>query len=97
MHRNFMRIVQESVLAGPLRAEDVARAIGKPYPTFMRELNPYDSGAKLGVETLLRVMHVTRDYTPLEFLAEQFDLLLMPAVRPGETAPCCQHNAKPSC
>ena len=37
------------VLEAPQSARDIAHAVGKPYSTLLREVNPYDTGAKLGV------------------------------------------------
>lgn len=51
----------------PLKA--VAAAVGKPYPTLTRELNPDDDGAKLGADLLLPLMQATGDIRPLEWLA----------------------------
>ena len=48
---------------------DRAKSIGKPYSTLLREVNPYDTGAKLGAETLLQIMTQTGDLKPLEFMA----------------------------
>ena len=38
----------------------------------MREVNPFDDGAKLGAETLVDIMRVTGNIQPLEHIAEQF-------------------------
>lgn len=51
----------------PLKA--VAAAVGKPYPTLTRELNPDDDGAKLGADMLMPLMQATGDIRPLEWLA----------------------------
>lgn len=95
MNTALIHIVQDAVLRGPLRAEDVATAIGKPYSTLMRELNPFDTGAKLGAETLLAIVKATGNTEPLEFLARETGCLLLPGAarhtpqaRSVETAPC---------
>ena len=41
-------LIHNLVLDNPVPAKDLAKAIGKPYSTLLREVNPYDTGAKLG-------------------------------------------------
>ncbi len=53
----------------PIKA--LAKEVGKPYPTLMRELNVEDQGAKLGVELLLPLMKACRSVMPLRFLASR--------------------------
>ena len=53
-------------------AKNIAAAVGKPYSTLLREVNPFDDGAKLGAETLVDIMRVTGNIQPLEHIAEQF-------------------------
>ena len=75
--KSVTKIVQEMIMncGQPLKA--VASRIGKPYPTLLRELNPYDNGAKLGVETLLELMKVAKDPTPLQYMAEEMGYTLV--------------------
>jgi len=80
--KSVTRIAQETVMNSSEPLKSIASRIGKPYPTLLRELNPYDKGAKLGVETLLDLMQVTRDYRPLEFMAEALGLELQPRNEP---------------
>lgn len=47
----------------------LAEEVGKSYPTLMRELNPEDKGAKLGVELLLPLMKACQSVLPVRFLA----------------------------
>ena len=49
-----------------------------PYPTMMRELNPYDQSAKLGAETLLEILRVTKDVSVLDFMAKELGFTLEP-------------------
>ncbi len=77
--RNVIKVVQDAVLEGPLPAKVVAQEIGKPYSTLLRELNPFDENAKLGVETLIKIMKVTRSVEPLRFMAEELGFTLVPA------------------
>lgn len=72
----------ELVLDNPVPAKDLAKSIGKPYSTLLREVNPYDTGAKLGAETLLQIMTQTGDLKPLEFMASSLGYELAP--RKGE-------------
>lgn len=58
----------------PLKA--LAAAVGKPYPTLTRELNPDDDGAKLGADLLLPLMQATGDIRPLEWLAGRMGFAL---------------------
>ena len=69
MQQTLTSIVQSTVLNAQ-RSREIAETIGKPYPTMMRELNPFDSSAKLGIETLIQIIKITGDVTPLEFMAE---------------------------
>ncbi|MHC1790570.1 phage regulatory CII family protein [Solidesulfovibrio sp.] len=48
----------------------VADELGKPDSTLMRELDPEDRRAKLGVEMLLPIMQACNSTTPLRVLAE---------------------------
>ena len=78
----FASILHELVLDNPVPAKDLAKSIGKPYSTLLREVNPYDTGAKLGAETLLQIMTQTGDLKPLEFMASSLGYELAP--RKGE-------------
>lgn len=71
MLSELTKIVHNLVLDNPLPAKALAKEIGKPYSTLLREINPYDTGAKLGVETLLMIMRCTGDLKPLEYMAQQ--------------------------
>jgi len=48
----------------------IADELGKPYSTLMRELDPEDRRAKLGVEMLLPLMQACTSTAPLRCLAE---------------------------
>ncbi len=77
MRRSVTSITQSAVL-GARRSKWVAQQIGKPYPTMMRELNPHDHSAKLGADTLLEIMRVTRDVAALEYMAHEMGYQLTP-------------------
>ncbi len=89
MQSEFSTIIHNLVLDNPMPAKDLARAIGKPYSTLLREVNPYDSGAKLGAESLFQIMSVTGNYRPMEYMAQKLGLELnmsdshVPHVIPG--------------
>ena len=71
-------VCQDVVLQSTMSAHDIAKMLKKPYSTLMREINPYDPGAKLGAETLLEIMRHTGNTTPLEYMAEQLGLKVVP-------------------
>ena len=71
MSTNLISAVHDIVLESGLGAKNIA-AVGKPYSTLLREVNPFDDGAKLGAETLVDIMRVTGNIQPLEHIAEQF-------------------------
>ena len=71
------RIVHTTILESPIPAKVIAGKIGKPYSTLLREVNPYDEGAKLGVETLLQILKITGDTAPLEYMAGELGLELV--------------------
>ncbi len=98
MTSEFATIIHNLVLDSSMSAKDLAKAIGKPYSTLLREVNPYDSGAKLGAESLFQIMAVTGNYKPMEYMAEQLgmDLVInenfVPHVIPGSFAGLGQTN-----
>ena len=49
-------------------------------------MNPYNKGAKLGADTLLNIMLVSRDIRPLEYMAQLMGLRLerLPGKEEGE-------------
>lgn len=71
MLSELTQIVHMVVLDNPIPAKALAKEIGKPYSTLLREINPYDTGAKLGIETLLQLMKTTGNTRPLEYMASQ--------------------------
>lgn len=76
--KSVTRVVQEMVMNNGEPLKSLASKIGKPYPTLLRELNPYDKGAKLGVETMLDLMQATQDYRPLQYMADTLGLAVTP-------------------
>ena len=59
LFHDFSMLVQDVVVSAPCGVQMLARRVGKTYPTLMREVNPYDKGAKLGADTLLNIMLVS--------------------------------------
>lgn len=82
MISEFSQMIHCMVLENPIPARDLAKAVGKPYSTLLRELNPYDSGAKLGVETYFQLLEKTGDLSSLEYMLRRFGLCLAPLETP---------------
>lgn len=61
----------------------LAKMVGKPYPTLLREINPFDTKAKLGVDTLMEIMYRSGDVRILEFMASSLGYKLTP-MRDGD-------------
>ncbi|WP_243543997.1 phage regulatory CII family protein [Pseudodesulfovibrio tunisiensis] len=74
--KSVTKVVQDCILDSGIQAKHVAEQINKPYSTLMREINPFDTSAKLGAETLLDIMKVTNDIRPLLFMAEEMGYTL---------------------
>ncbi len=79
MNTTFINTVHDLVLESPIGAKAIAQAVGKPYSTLLREVNPYDAGAKLGAETLLSIMKITGNVAPLKQMASEMGYRLEPA------------------
>ncbi|MFI3272908.1 MAG: phage regulatory CII family protein [Pseudomonadota bacterium] len=77
MRQSVTSIAQGMVLTAK-QSKHIAESIGKPYPTMMRELNPYDHSAKLGAETLLDIMKVTHNIDALQYMAHELGYSLTP-------------------
>ncbi|WP_243438514.1 phage regulatory CII family protein [Fundidesulfovibrio soli] len=71
MSKEIYEVIKEMVEAGPAPVKELAAELGKPYSTLMRELNPDDQGAKLGVELLLPLMRACNSVMPLRYLASR--------------------------
>ena len=79
MNNDLISTIHNLVLESPLGAKAIAQAVGKPYSTLLREVNPYDTGAKLGAETLLHLMKTTGNVSPLKKMASEMGYRLEPA------------------
>lgn len=78
MQSDLIKVVHTVVLENDMPAKALADEIGKPYSTLLREINPYDRGAKLGAETLLEIMQQTRDVSPLKYMADVLGYEMVP-------------------
>ncbi|MBR5883268.1 MAG: amino acid-binding protein [Mailhella sp.] len=72
----FSLLIQEVVMADPASLHNMARNAGKKCSTLIREANPYDSGAKMSADTLLKVMESSGDVRPLIYMARKMGLEL---------------------
>ena len=75
---NIEELMHTLVTEGPIPAKDIAKAVGKPYSSLMRQLNPADTGAKLGVNTFISILEATGTTRPLEEIAAHFGMTLTP-------------------
>lgn len=71
MCSHLSEVIQSMLFKGDHPAIDIARCIDKPYSTLMRECNPFDKHAKLGADTLLKIMLITKNVEPLRFMAHE--------------------------
>lgn len=81
MTRSLTQIIHDMVLDGGVPAKVIAAEIGKPYTTMLREINPHDAGAKVGIDLLLPLMRSSKSVEPLKFLAHQMGYALVPLKR----------------
>ena len=77
MPQSLDKAIQESVLESQKGAKAIAIAVGKSYSTLMREINPCDTGAKLGAGTFMGIIKTTGDVRPLELLAAELGYRLI--------------------
>ena len=73
-----IKAIHETVVNGKMPSKVIASAIGKPYSTLLRETNPLDPGAKLGVETFMDIIETTGDSTPLNVMVRELGYRLAP-------------------
>lgn len=69
MKDELQRVVLEMVQNCPVPMKNIADELGKPYSTLMRELDPGDRGAKLGIELLVPMMKICNSVAPLRYMA----------------------------
>ena len=78
MSERLLPVLQDVVFMSGHTASEIAKGIKKPYSTLMRECNPYDRGAKLGVTTLFEIMDFTKNVEPLRYMADRMGYRLIP-------------------
>ena len=78
MTGQFSKLMHSVILDSSIPPKLLAKQIGKPYSTLLREVNPYDQGAKLGVETFIEILKVTGDISPVEYIANELGLDVVP-------------------
>lgn len=81
MTAELSNLIHDMILRGPIPAKILAKQIGKPYSTLLREANPHDGGAKLDVETFIRIIKATGDLSPMEYIARELDFEMVPKSR----------------
>ena len=84
--KSLTKKMQDVVLEGKMPAKEVCSKIKKPYSTLLRELNPFDTHAKLGAETLFEIVKATRNVSVLEFMARELGYTLQPSEHPARGA-----------
>jgi hypothetical protein len=75
---SLTEMAQKAVLESDIPTREIAARVGKRYSTLMREINPYDEGAKMSAETLVEIMRVTGDISALELMAKRLGYRLEP-------------------
>ena len=73
-------LIQDVVISDSANVQKIARRVGKKCSTLIREVDPNNQRAKLGVETLMVVMETSHDVRPLVYMAQQmgFELVRRP-------------------
>ena len=70
-------LIQHVVRKDPARIPYLAKLAGKRCSTLLREADPQDKRAKMGIETLLAVMVGSGDVSPLAYMARRMGLELV--------------------
>lgn len=78
MSEGILAVVNEMVGEDKQTQSLIAVKVGKAHSTLQRELNPFDKGAKLGVETLIPLMLACGSAKPLEFIAAAMGYAVVP-------------------
>ena len=71
------QLIQDVVRKDPAKLAALARKAGKRCSTLLREADPHDVHAKMGIETLLSVMEASGDVSPLDYMARQLGFVLV--------------------
>jgi hypothetical protein len=87
MEDDLQRIILEMIQNSQIPVKSLADVVGKPYSTFMREIDVDDRGAKLGVELLIPLMKACNSITPLRHMAAimGYRVASMRDIRPEKT------------
>ncbi|UCE05498.1 MAG: phage regulatory CII family protein [bacterium] len=64
--KTFLEIVHDWVLRNNPKA--IAQDIHKSYSTLLREINPDDPGAKLGINDFKVITEITNDFSALDYM-----------------------------
>ena len=75
---SLLSLIQILVMENKFPAKDLAKYVNKPYSTLIRESNPHDAGAKMGVETMFKLMKVTGNIEPLKWMAHELGYAIVP-------------------
>ena len=86
MQKSLSEIIHEVALDN--NPKGLAEEMGKPYSTFMREINPYDDGAKVGAESLIPFTRATGDFAAIDFIETALGRVafVIPKPAPGHEA-----------
>lgn len=74
---DIYEVVRDMIDASGKKLKDVAEDTGREPGTLRRELNRFDSGAKLGIEMLIPIMRSTGRHDILQYLAERMGFRLV--------------------
>jgi len=72
------RLFQHLVMSDTQQARKIAEELGKKYQTLLKEVNPSNNRAKLGLDTAYKIMVITGDSTPLAYMAKELGYELVP-------------------
>ena len=70
-------LIQRVVRKDPARIPYLAKFAGKRCSTLLREADPHNTRAKMGIDTLLAVMEASEDVSPLAYMAHKMGLRLV--------------------
>ena len=70
-------LIQSVVRKDPAKVPYLAKCAGKRCSTLLREADPYNARAKMGIETLLAIMEAGEDVRPLAYMAHKMGLRLV--------------------
>ena len=94
LESNLSFIIQRVVIDDHSRLYHLARKLGKSPERLRREVDPCDTRAKLDVETLLKLMKITRDVRPMEYMAHCLGKEIIPRSLPRKNVKGEQPDAR---